>query len=38
MIVFFRKDGGKNEKNGSGSQRALAEMKIQLLQVEGLID
>ena len=31
-------NGGKNEKNGSGSQRALAEMKIQLRQVEGLMD
>ena len=31
-------NGGKNEKNGSGSQRVLAEMKIQLRQVEGLMD
>jgi alkylation response protein AidB-like acyl-CoA dehydrogenase len=31
-------NGGKNEKNGSGSQRVLAEMKIQYRAAEGLLD
>ena len=31
-------NGGKNEKNSSGSQRVLAEMKIQRQQVEGLMN
>ena len=31
-------NGGKNEKNGSGSQRLLAEMKIQYRAAEGLLD
>ena len=30
-------NGGKNEKNGSGSQRLLAEMKIQVRAAEGLM-